>query len=82
LCEHDRCRHGDERGSEVSPGSLRQDQLVEGEIGNRLAKPLVLFLKLFQLTEAAQALIARNRPSELSGNPLITPCAVDYKFRS
>src|SRR3954466_6851826 len=36
----------DARGSEVSPGSLLQDQLVEGEVGDRFAQALVLGLQL------------------------------------
>src|SRR5690606_9199653 len=43
------CGHGDARGSEVSPRSLRQDQLVQCQISHRLAKPFVLLLELLQL---------------------------------
>src|SRR5690606_24575554 len=53
--EHGRCRHGDARGSEVSPRSLRQDQLVQCQISHRLAKPFVLLLELLQLPELVTA---------------------------
>src|SRR5262249_10831674 len=33
------CRHGDARGLEVSPGSLLQNELIQRQIGNRLAQP-------------------------------------------
>src|SRR5262249_32095367 len=42
------CRHGDARGSEVSPGSLLQNELIQRQIGNRLAQPAVLELKVLQ----------------------------------
>src|SRR5690606_16293725 len=50
-----RCRHGDARGSEVSPRSLRQDQLVQRQIGHRLAKPFVLLLEILQLPKLVTA---------------------------
>src|SRR5690606_10117156 len=43
-----RWRPGGGRGSEVSLGGLRQDLLVQREIGNRLAQPHVLTLQLLQ----------------------------------
>src|SRR5690606_5074387 len=43
------------RGSEVSPRSLRQDQLVQCQISHRLAKPFVLLLELLQLPELVTA---------------------------
>src|SRR5690606_35878075 len=52
---HGRCRHGDARGSEVSPRSLRQDQLVQRQIGHRLAKPFVLLLEILQLPKLVTA---------------------------
>src|SRR5690606_36143756 len=48
-------RHDDARGSEVSPSSLRQDQLVQCQIGNHLAKPFVLLLELLQLPKLVTA---------------------------
>ena len=42
----DRPNAGDRKGSVVSLGRFPQDQLVKGEIGDRLAKPLVLQLEL------------------------------------
>ena len=41
-------RHGDARGLEVPPGSLLQNELVQGQIGHRFAQPGVLELKLLQ----------------------------------
>src|SRR5262249_4861136 len=40
------CRHGDARGLEVSPGGLLQNELIQRQIGNRLAQPAVLQLKV------------------------------------
>jgi hypothetical protein len=40
------CRHGDARGLEVSPSSLLQNELIQRQIGNRLAQPAVLELKI------------------------------------
>ena len=37
--ERARCRPGDARGLEVSPGCLLQDQLVQRQVGNRSAQP-------------------------------------------
>src|SRR5690606_5056750 len=64
--EHGRCRHGDARGSEVSPRSLRQDQLVQRQIGHRLAKPFVLLLEILQLPKlvTAHAAILLTPPVE------------------
>jgi hypothetical protein len=47
--EPDRHRSGDARGLEVSLGGLFQDQLVQGQIRNRLAETLVLLLQTLQL---------------------------------
>jgi hypothetical protein len=44
------CRHGDARGLEVSPSSLLQNELIQRQIGNRLAQPAVLELKVLQVT--------------------------------
>src|SRR6516165_4098887 len=41
-------RHGDARGLEVSPSSLLQNELVQRQIGNRLAQPAVLEPKVLQ----------------------------------
>ena len=49
--EPGRCTRGDAKGSEVSLGSLGQDHLVQGKIGDRLAQPLLLLLKLLQPLE-------------------------------
>ena len=43
-----KCRHADARGLEVSPGGFLQNELVKRQIGDRLAKPVVLELKLLQ----------------------------------
>src|SRR5829696_636986 len=43
-----RCRPGDARGLEVSPGCLLQDQLVQRQVGNRSAQPRVLSLEILQ----------------------------------
>src|SRR5690606_21525819 len=40
---------------EVSPRSLRQDQLVQRQIGHRLAKPFVLLLEILQLPKLVTA---------------------------
>src|SRR5262249_10170700 len=42
------CRHGDARGLEVSPSSLLQNELIQRQIGNHLAQPAVLELKVLQ----------------------------------
>src|SRR5215207_1181836 len=46
--ERARCRPGDARGLEVSPGCLLQDQLVQRQVGNRSAQPRVLSLESLQ----------------------------------
>src|SRR6188768_1937520 len=46
--ERARCRPGDARGLEVSPGCLLQDQLVQRQVGNRSAQPRVLSLEILQ----------------------------------
>jgi hypothetical protein len=43
------CRHGDARGLEVSPSSLLQNELIQCQIGKRLAQPGVLELSCDQL---------------------------------
>src|SRR5215467_7639010 len=42
------CRLGDARGLEVSPSSLLQNELIQRQIGNRLAQSAVLELKVLQ----------------------------------
>jgi hypothetical protein len=42
------CRHGDARGLEVSQGGLLQNEFVQRQIGNCLAQPAVLELKVLQ----------------------------------
>jgi hypothetical protein len=42
------CSHGDARGLEVSPSSLLQNELIQRQIGNRLAQPAILELKVLQ----------------------------------
>src|SRR5687767_3288769 len=51
---HARCRRAGARGSGVSPGSLGQDQLVEGEIRDSFPQPLVLGLELLQALDLAR----------------------------
>jgi hypothetical protein len=36
------------KGSEVSPGYLLQDGIVQGEMGDELLEPNILLLKLFE----------------------------------
>jgi hypothetical protein len=43
-----RYRHGDARGLEVSPGCLLQNELVQRQVGDRLAKTGILRLELLQ----------------------------------
>ena len=49
------CRDGDARGLKVSPSSLLQNELIQRQIGNRLAQPAVLELKVLQAVQAAAA---------------------------
>ncbi len=49
--EHDQCKHGDERGLEVSLCRLGSDQLVQRQIRYRLSQPFVLFLKPLQFLQ-------------------------------
>ena len=49
--EHDQCKHGDERGLEVSLCCLCQDQFVQRQIKNIPAQPLVLFLQTLQFLQ-------------------------------
>ena len=46
-----RCTASGAPGLVVSPGHLRQDQLVQGQVRHRPAQPLVLPLQAHQLTE-------------------------------
>src|SRR6202040_2343687 len=57
---------GDARGLEVSPGGLLQNELVQRQIGNRLAEPAVLELKVLQ----ALHLLALQ-PTKLLAPPII-----------
>src|SRR3954452_3122136 len=61
-----RCRPGDARGLEVSPGCLLQDQLVQREVRNRSAQPRVLSLEILQSLD----LIALQ-PAKLLAPPVI-----------
>src|SRR5262249_33288947 len=54
------------RGLEVSPGGLLQNELVQRQIGNRLAQPAVLELKVLQ----ALHLLALQ-PAKLLAPPII-----------
>ena len=45
--EYDQCKHGNERGSEVSLCSLSQNQFVERQIRNSPAQPFVFFCSRF-----------------------------------
>lgn len=72
--EHDQCRHGDERGLEVSLCSLRQDQPVQRQIRNGPAQPLILFLKALQFLQLVRAhstvfVWQENRPPDAFLNP-------------
>src|SRR2546421_1218183 len=61
-----RCRHGNARGLEVSPGGLLQNELVQRQIRDRLAQPAVLEFKVLQ----ALHLLALQ-PAELLAPPII-----------
>jgi hypothetical protein len=54
------------RGLEVSPSSLLQNELIQRQIGNRLAQPAVLELKVLQ----ARHLLGLQ-PTELLAPPII-----------
>src|SRR5262249_46019451 len=64
------CRHGDARGLEVSPSSLLQNKLIQRQIGNRLAQPAVLELKVLQALH-----LLGLQPTELLAPPIIRPLA-------
>ena len=53
--EHAQCRHGGERGSEVSLCCPRKDQFIQRQIRNGFAKPLVLFLQPLQSLQLVRA---------------------------
>src|SRR5262245_56233522 len=59
-------RHGDARGLEVSSGSLLQNKLIQRQIGNRLAQPAVLDLKVLQALDLLDL-----QPPELLAPPII-----------
>src|SRR5215468_4796495 len=56
----------DARGLEVSPGGLLQNELVQRQIGNRLAQPAVLELKVLQALH-----LLGLQPAELLAPPII-----------
>lgn len=64
--EPDRHRSGDARGLEVSLGGLFQDQLVQGQIRNRLAETLVLLLQTLQFLH-----LIRTHPAVLATPAII-----------
>ena len=75
VLEHARCRRGDARGLEVSPGGLLQDQLVQRQIRHRPAQPGVLRLQLLQPLHLV-ATSARHTPGASgSTSPRVTPIA-------
>jgi hypothetical protein len=59
-------RHGDARGLEVSPSSLPQNELIQRQIGNPLAQPAVLELKVLQALH-----LLGIQPTELLTPPII-----------
>src|SRR5215210_940193 len=61
-----RHRRADARGSEVSPGGLLQDQLVEGEVGDGFAQASILGLQLLHALD-----LVRLQPAVL-----LTPAVV------
>ena len=61
-----RCRLGDARGSEVSLCGLREDHLVQGQIGHCAPQPGVLSLELLQPLH-----LIRLQPPELLAPPVI-----------
>ena len=53
--ETGRCRHGGERGSEVSPCRLLQNELIQGQIRHRFPQSIVLFLQPVQFSQLVGA---------------------------
>lgn len=53
--EHDQCRHGDARGTEVSLRSFGQDQLVQRQIGNGPAQSFIFLLQPLQFLKLIRA---------------------------
>src|SRR6056297_2084224 len=43
-----RCRSADGRGSEVSPGSFLQNELIQRQVRHGPAQPFILFLEPFE----------------------------------
>jgi peroxiredoxin len=66
------CRHGDARGLEVSPGSLLQDELIQRQIGNRLAQPAVLETQGPKDRRQAEGLLELHREMEVGYCRLVT----------
>src|SRR5262249_61020316 len=60
------CRPDDARGLEVSPGGLRQNDLVQRQIRDCLAQPAVLKLKVLQTLH-----LLGLQPTELLTPPLL-----------
>src|SRR5215467_8674345 len=60
------CRLGDARGLEVSPNSLLQNELIQRQIGNRLAQSAVLELKVLQALH-----LLGLQPAKLLAPPII-----------
>lgn len=64
-------RRDDGRGSEVSLGDLRQDQLVQGQVRDRLTRPFIFFLKaleFFQLVGTHPTILLAPTVVDLLGN--------------
>src|SRR5271156_3415297 len=62
----DRCTPGGARGLEVSPGGLRQDHLVQRQVGHRPPQPGVLRFQALELLD-----LTRLQPAELLAPPVI-----------
>src|SRR5215208_3841275 len=82
--ERARCRPGEARGLEVSPGCLLQNQLVQRQVGNRSAQPRVLSLEILQSLDLvalepakllAPAVVRDLRnPIERTASATLCPC--------
>ena len=61
-----RCTCDGAKGSEVSPCSLSQNELVQCQIGHRPPQPLVFLLKLLQTLELRPTLPSRHTVSAIN----------------
>jgi hypothetical protein len=54
----DRCSADDARGEEVSPSGFLQNDLIQRQVGDRTAKPLVLFFQVLHPSRLLGSLTA------------------------